>query len=338
MRWQYIKSPSDIKERCLRLDGVNDYVNIPGNSFYNVGSEPFSFVLRILWLGAGAGNSTDITTSLCRKNPSGGVVQRFVLNLSSTPTGSLRFSLVDSAGTVHTLMIPNTYFTAGVFTTAVITREGTNSVDSTDTMNWPSSVRNPENYKIYINGTLINWSSVPEILPANVDNPGTFTLGEFGSTYFTGYIDKFAAYNRALLPAEVAGIEVGFIPNDGAKGFWGFDGSMADSSSVANNATLVNNALSTLYIYPRTNAIVAWGYNVIAQIKTWTVIETAIITSIIRFGGTTTVEYSTDGITYTSLSFTSDLATVSLAVTAGQTLYFKTTTSGNHMGAVQINY
>jgi len=337
MSYQHLKSSFEIKERCIRLDGANDYIDIPGNSFYNIGILPFTFMMRVIWLGGGAG-TTSFATSFIRKNAAGGVTKRFVMNVISTTTFQL--VLVDNGNTSFTFTLPISYFVQDGFTTFVITRTGSNNAANTDTANWPSSVRNPANYHAFINGAAVNWATMPSgMVPDDVDNPGTFTLGagaNFG-TLVTGYIDKFGVYNRALTNEEIASLELGNIPNEGAKGFWGFDGTMADYSSVSNNANLINNALSDLYVYPRTNCIVVFGYNTTVT-KTWASPETMRVTSFIRFGGTTTAAYSLDGTNFTTLTFTSDLATVSINLTQGQTVWLRATTSGNYKGAIQINY
>jgi len=337
MSWQYLESPFDIKERCIRLDGVNDYIDIPGSSFYNVSTVPFTFIMRVLWLGGGAGTTT-FATSLLRKNAAGGITKRFVINIINNST--FQFVLVDNGNTPFTFTLPISYFLQDGFTTVVITREGTNSVTNSDIANWPNSVRNPSNYHAYINGASIAWASKPVgMVPEDVDNPGTFTLGagaNFG-TLLTGYLDKFGVYNRVLTAEEITAIETGYIPSEGAKGFWGFDGSMVDYSSVSNNATLINNTLSDLYVYPRINCILVFNYNATAT-KTWASPEALRVTSIVRFGGTTTVLYSLDNTTFTPLTFTNDVATVSINLIQGQLVWFRATTSGNYKGSIQINF
>lgn len=337
MSWQHLTSAFEVKERCIRLDGVNDYIDIPGSSFYNVGTAPFSFVMRVLWLGGGAGTAT-YQTSFLRKNAAGGITKRFVINVINNT--SFQFILVDNSNTTFIFSLPISNFLQDAFATVVVTRTGSNTAASSDTANYPNSVRNPINYHAFINGAPIAWSARPAgMVPEDVDNPGTFTLGAGASlgTLVTGYLDKFGVYNRALSNEEIASIEVGNIPNEGTKGFWGFDGSMADYSSVSNNANLINNALSDLYVYPRTNCIVAYGYNTTAT-KTWAAPEAMRVTSFIRFGGTTTAAYSLDGTNFTTLTFTSDLASVSINLTLGQTVWLRATTSGNYKGAIQINY
>lgn len=342
MSWTYSKGSYNnlpigvnTNNKSIRMDGVNDELTVGNSSFYNIGSGEFTFIVRLMVVDY---NGPSVT-SIFRKATT--LVQRYLFNFPASDAGVGTFALVNSSNNSDSFRLKSSDLPLGQMLTVLIQRKGSNSSASTDAFNYPNSIRNPNNYKAYINGVYVPWDSVSlystDGAIVNVDNTENFILGYFPGAYYPVYFDLFAMYNRALTESEINNFtDTGALPSANAKGIWTFNTSLADSSSVNNSFQLYNNTLGNDYLYPRTNSIL-FAPKSTTTTKIFTAPIALTINAVVRFWGATTVSYSLDNVTFTTLSFSSDKATMSLAVLEGGIVYFKIVTNTKN-GSIQVNY
>lgn len=331
--WQFIKGKrgSDVIDRsgnrCIRLDGVNDYISANDSEYFNIGLGEFTIAVKIFIVKKNGVNT------VIRKRLVGST--GFGMNLTQNT-----FYMSNEINTQQDIFSVNpSYFPEGQWLTIVVVRRGNNSTISGDTFS--TSIRNPNNYNIYVNGvsvpitkTIFNGSYTH----GSIDNNAPFYIGtdQFGSNPQI-YYDFVCVYNRALTEVEIAGLN-NDIPSSGAKGVYVFSGNTIDSSSAGNNATLYNNTLTDDYIYPRVNSIIYYTASGTDVVKDWVAPSNLSVFSFIRFGGITSASYSIDGgTTWNALTFTSDRALVSIPLSKDAVLKVRATTNTNN-GTIQINY
>ena len=336
--------------RSLKLDGVNDYLGLPANIFYEPGSGAFTFVLKFLHLSSYAIlNNTSRglirTSSVIASN-------RFIAIIGKTSTSTtdflrVQFVTVNSDGTLNTdiLSYNTSDFPLYQWNTMVIVRRGTNNAPSTDTANYPNSVRNPNNVEVWNNGvklTRVELSMVSsDGLQWNVDNNDPLTIGSSVATnsYVDGYFDFFAYYNKALSQQEIIAASQGNFTDDLAKGIWNFNGNTTDDSSVGNSMTLYNSTTPSYITYPKTEGIFVFKPNVANQQYSKVFSYAVSIVAVYKtqaYG----YEYSVDnGITWQSLASTAGSNTaVNIDLPADTIFLIRDTTARTTVGVVHLTF
>lgn len=329
MSWQLIKGiepkPELNIKRCLKLDGVNDYLTLGNNSFYNVGLGEFTIAIDFLKY------TNKIPTSLFRTSEGEGQNRpRLTINIEDT-LNVLKVRFIDEYNNLDTFTynFPNEIYSS--FTKIVVVRKGNNYSDSDDAVNYPASIRNPDNLFVYINGVLTPRTSLvmtnPKGLNYLIDNPDPKILGGLiGNSvyYFKGYYSLFGYWNRALSLTEVQNINNGILDDYQAKGIFIFDGNTLDSSSVQGTMTLLNSATPTHITYPYKAGVIPFLKSVANQIKNFTYQSTVTITKIWKEqSGYNGFQYSLNGgASWTNIP-DGELVTVSIVVPTGTTLQLK---------------
>jgi hypothetical protein len=287
---------------AVRLDGVNDYMTLGNSNFYNVGTGEFTFVIGFMPIMY-RNPSADESKAIWRKGLSTNVA-RIVCNF--TNLGFLSLILVDPAGNQDSLNIPNTEVPLYKWNTVVVTRKGSNFAPSSNSIQYATSIRNPKNYSIYVNGVskpfTTNMSNSLGLI-YEVDNTEEFIIGNRNNNadaYFNGYIDFFSMYNRALTAEEIADANLGTFPDEGAKGIFDFNQNTIDSSSVGNDMTLLNNSESIFKTFPRKDGIILFtptdGVN---SVKIFTYPEDLLIASLVKMQ-VSSVSTSLDQVNWTT--------------------------------------
>jgi hypothetical protein len=313
--WRYIKGVRDasasLYNSCIRLDGANDYLTLGNSPFYNVGTGEFTFVFSILPLIYS--NAQNVSPKAIWRKGLSTNIARIVCNFSNVNSG-MSLVLVDPAGNQDSLSIPFSDIPLYRWSTVTITRRGTNFAPSTDAAAYVNSIRNPKNYNIYVNGVnkLFSTSmSNSAGLIYEVDNSEEFIIGNRDNNidaYFSGFIDFFSIYNRALSADEIAIAATGVFPDDGAKGIFDFNQNTKDSSSVGNDMTLLNNSESIYRTFPRKDGLIMFfSTDVQNTIKTFTYPEDIFIASIVKITQSN-ISVSRDQVTWTN--FTSALTEI----------------------------
>jgi len=333
--WRYIKGVRDASaspyNSCIRLDGANDYLTLGNSPFYNVGTGEFTFVFSFLPLTY----STTVSKAIWRKGLSVNIA-RLVCNFSNTNNG-LSLILIDAAGVQDSITIPFADVPLYTFSTVVITRRGTNFASSTNAALWPDSIRNPANYKIYVNGVSKTFSYTmnnPAGLVYQVDNDEEFIIGNRdndSNAFFYGFFDFFSIYNRALSAEEIQQATAGTFPDEGAKGIFNFNQNTSDSSSVANNMTLLNNTELLPRTYPRTDGIVVFPLNSAQfSIKTFTYPEPLRIINLLKIEETgSRVSWSLDNLNWTTFIESSGIVNpMNIDLPANTPLYIRKNAAG----------
>lgn len=325
MIWQLIKGiepkPELVIKRCLRLDGVNDYLTLGNSAFYNVGLGEFTFAFDIL-------KYTDKTTSAIFRSAdeTGTGVNR--IGISIVAGNKIQMSLVDSSNSYDDFRYDLGSSIYGQFIKLIIIRRGNNFSDSDDVLNYPTSIRNPANYHLYLNGIELFPTSVTMVNPKglfyNLDNDKPKVLGAItnnASYYLKAYCALFGYWNRALSNVEISNINNGIFDDYQAKGIFIFDGNTLDSSSVRGTMTLLNSATPAHVTYPYKAGVVPFLKNVANQIKNFTYQSTVTITKIWKEqSGYNGFQYSLNGgASWTNIP-DGELVTVSIVVPTGTTL------------------
>ncbi len=256
--------------------------------------------------------------------------------------------MIDSGGNTDNIYFNNSDIPNNTWITLCIRRKGDNYQNKFGA-NFATSVRNADNLEFFVNGTKITPASyalsAAGQLVLDIDNTTDFLIGtQVGADQaWAGYFDFAAIYNRALSNGEVADLQNYLFSPSGAKALWNFNENSGDtcfdSSSAGNNALRYNNTESALKANPLANGIIFYLKNSTNVVKTFTPLNDVTITQIVRFNNITSASYSTDNVTFTTLTFTSDVATVSINLIGGQPLYLKASTnSGTTNAVLQLNY
>jgi hypothetical protein len=339
--WRYIKGVRDASaspyNSCIRLDGANDYLTLGNSPFYNVGTGEFTFVFSILPLTYTIASNTS-PKAIWRKGLSTNIA-RIVCNFSNTNSG-LSLVLIDAAGVQDSLSIPFSNVPLYTFSTIVITRRGTNFAPSTNAAQWPDSIRNPANYKIYVNGVSKAFSYTmnnPAGLVYQVDNNEEFVLGNrdnVSDAFFYGFFDFFSMYDRALSADEILDATAGTFPDEGAKGIFNFNQNTSDSSSVANNMTLLNNSELPIRTYPKTDGLIVFGLgSAPSSVKVFTYPEPLQILNLIKLEQVAySVSWSLDNVNWTTFpAGSNNVNPININLPANTPLYIRRTNATSNL-------
>lgn len=328
MSWQLIRGNApkpdiDIK-RCLRLDGVNDYLTLGSSTFYNVGYGQFSyFISFMLGTPMESGRAT-----IFRTNSGNG--DRFTIGLDT----SKRLYIAFVEGTLTSVVYFGSVIELGVWNQLAIVRTGTNT-DFSNQPGWDDSIRNPQTYKAYLNGVNLPISeleNVPELgLPIDLDSTepkliGGTPLGRVLHVYF----NSFGIWNTALTEEEIQIINSGAVYDYMSKGIFQFDGNTNDSSSVGGIMTLVNSATPSHVTYPFKDGVLFFDKGISDQIREFIYPEEVVITKIWKQNNYNGFQYSFDGVSWFSTP-TGTYIDVYIIVPPSTILYIKDSIS-------RINY
>lgn len=345
MSWELIKGVEPKPElpikRCLKLDGVNDYLTLGNNPFYNVGMGEFTFAFEIL-------KYTDKNTSaIFRSADDTGVADssRIVINFINN-TNRLQIALVTATETYDSFIYELGSDLVTNFFKLIIIRKGNNHSDSDDVVNYPNSIRNPANYHLYLNGVKKEPTSVsmlnPKGLTYMLDNSKAKILGgitNFSTYFLQGYYALFGYWNRALTHTEIQNINNGILDDYQAKGLFLFDGNTLDSSSVQGTMTLLNSATPTYITYPYKAGVIPFAKSIANQVKNFTYASTVTITKIWKEQGAYNgFQYSLNGgASWTNIP-DGELVTVSIVVPVGITLKIKDPTSRADYNVLHLDF
>lgn len=194
--------------QAIRLDGVNDYVQLPAN----IGqSASFTFAAWVNWNG-GAGNQ--------RIFDLGADTNSYLYLTPSSGANTLRFG-ISTNGNGAEQAITSTVLTSGSWTHVAVTINGTTG-------------------KLFVNGTLVASNASMTINPAMVLTKYNY-LGksEFSDPLFAGKLDDVFFAGYALTDAQVAALPTSTPPQftgDPVIKSGGYVG-QAYSDSIASNAT-----------------------------------------------------------------------------------------------------
>ncbi|RZL47732.1 MAG: hypothetical protein EOP00_11100 [Pedobacter sp.] len=351
MNWDLIKGvepkPEIPIKRCLRLDGVNDYLTLGDNPFYNTGNGAFSFAFSFLKFTDKA--STAIYRSANDGAGSGitGLVSRITINLESSHI--IRLNLINNENDVDKFDILAYNLTSAIignWVNVVVIRNGTNISDNTNVILWPDSVRNPNNIHLYLNGVKLTPDSIsmssPEGLFYNFDNTKEKILGgvtNLSTYYLKGYYSLFGFWNRVLSLSEINNINNGVLDDFQAKGIFIFDGNTADSSSVGGVMTLINSATPSHITYPKKAGVIPFAKTTANQIKTFSYPSTVTVTKIWKEqSGYNGFQYSLNaGTTWMTIP-DGELVTVSIVVPFGSSLQIKDPTSRTNYNVLHLDF
>lgn len=347
--WTYIRGIGTkgnwYNNRALFLDSANDYGSLGNSDFYNVGTGPFTFALRVMRYDNGSSSRTALTLFRSAMTTS---VSRVVLNLNTSynsgTTDTLSFSLTnitDGVTKQDNIYVPSSYFPMGEWTTIVVGRTGTNYQD-TSGADYANSIRNPANFFFYVNGVKLTPTvsmADPLGLQYQLDNTEAFTIGQGNLSTFSGmYFDYFVYYSRALSADEISAMSAGTFTVVGAKGIFQFNGSMVDDSSVGNDMQLVNSTTAAYITYPKALGTLVFLAGTANQVKSIAFPEAVTITNAYKntsYG----YGYSLDGgTTWSSLNATTTNGAVNISVPAGTTLLVRDATSRSGVGRVHLTF
>lgn len=216
---------------AIALDGTNDYITVPDGSIDNGGNTAFTIETWVKWTSASASN----VQFICGKG-----FEQMEIHTAGAGANSLRF-------------IPTT----GVYLDAV-------NVLPLNTWTHVAVVYDATNrmYKMYINGVDVHLSkSGAGAIGTSLQNTtSAFDLGRrpsIASLYFNGSLDEFRVWNKVRSQAEIvanmynelSASETGLLAyykfNQGVENGTNTGlTSVTDASSLANNGTLTNSALT----------------------------------------------------------------------------------------------
>lgn len=164
---------------CINLDGADDTVSIPNSTKYQFATNDFSISL---WMKASEEiNSYDVVFS-----KSSSLNHYEYVNALFSAYGELRWYLSD-----HNETLWNHYVAFGA--NAIFTNQWHHIL----------LVRENTTIKAFLNGVLIDESTLPANY--NLSSTSAITLGKGGSigTYFPGSVDEVRIYNYALTPDQI---------------------------------------------------------------------------------------------------------------------------------------
>lgn len=335
---------ADLFNRCLKLDGVNDYLNLPSNIFYQVGTSEFSFVIKFQHISDYDKGKALLRTSNNINLP------RFVVNIEQDGTIKMRFisqKHIDVGQSNVGDLISYSSASIPIFqwNTMVIIRRGTNYAPSTDTVNYANSIRNPDNIELWVNGVKLNRLAVSMLetdgLQYLMDSNDNFTLCGLTTTatsFFNGYLDFFAYYNKALSTQEIFETSQGRFTDDLAKGIWNFTGNTNDDSSVGNAMTLLNSATEEYITFPKTSGIFVFKSGTTNQQFTRIFPANITITAVYK-SQPYTYQYSLDGTTWQKLTSVGGSNTeVNITVPAGTPFYIKDPNGRASVCVIHLTY
>lgn len=216
---------------AIALDGANDYITVPDGSLDNGGNTAFTLETWVKWTSASASN----VQFICGKG-----LEQMEIHTAGAGANSLRF-------------IPTT----GVYLDAV-------NVLPLNTWTHVAVVYDATNqiYKMYINGVDVplSKSGAGAIGTSLQNTTSAFDLGRrpsIASLYFNGSLDEFRVWNKvrtkeeivANMYNELSASETGLLAyykfNQGIESGTNTGlTSVTDASSLANNGTLTNSALT----------------------------------------------------------------------------------------------
>lgn len=321
-------------KRCLKMDGVNDYLSLGNSNFYNIGEGEVTYSFNLLILELKSNNSIFRTADI------GGYTSRFVINISNQ---NVRVGVNDGVDGTQ-IMIYENVIPIGEWFNLTFVRRG-NNTDSSIQPGWSTSIRNPDNYQLYINGILKVMDSSTDIdpmgLPADLDNPYDKILGgrtDLSTYNLLGYYSLFSIWNRALVDDEIQNINNGIIDDYMSKGIFLFDGNTLDSSSVQGTMTLINSATPPHITYPYKDGVIPFLKSTSNQIKEFKYPENVIITKIWKERSTYNgFQYSFDNSTWLSIP-NGELVDVYIVVPANTILYIKDPTSRSNYNVLHLDF
>jgi len=216
---------------AIALDGTNDYITVPDGSLDNGGNTAFTMETWVKWTSASASN----VQFICGKG-----LEQMEIHTAGAGANSLRF-------------IPTT----GVYLDAV-------NVLPLNTWTHVAVVYDATNriYKMYINGVDVplSKSGAGAIGTSLQNTTSAFDLGRrpsIASLYFNGSLDEFRVWNKVRSQAEIVANMYNELSasETGLLAYYKFNQgiesgtntgltSVTDASSLANNGTLTNSALT----------------------------------------------------------------------------------------------
>lgn len=178
----YSTSKSSADSSCLKFDGVNDYVQIPIDSF----------VLNTYSYSLWTKTITIPSPSTCKN----------ILSIGGAG-GDQTFQLCNSVRSINPSILTG-YYGGGYVTGPAITRGSDSTLPDTSKWYHLALVRFGMGMKFYVNCKLID--SIYDGSAAIYGNQTSFKLGSrFSSTnHYNGYIDNVRVYNRAISAEEVS--------------------------------------------------------------------------------------------------------------------------------------
>ncbi len=333
----------DLFNKCIKLDGVNDYMNIPNNDFYQLGNNAFSFVMRFNHLSA-------YTTKGFLRTAGNGSVPRLVIGAGGGSANALQVYFIsqrhlnDGFLTGDRLDYNINSIPLYTWNTLIVIRRGNNISGSTDTVNFPNSIRNPNNIEVWVNGVKLTPTSIvqqyPEGLEYDVKSSENFTVGARANAdgYFDGYIDFLAYYNKELSQEEITEASAGRFTDDQAKGIWNFNGNTNDDSSVNNPLSLLNSATPDYITWAKTSGLFVFKPSTTNQVFSRVFPASITITAVYK-SQAYTYQYSLDGTNWQTLTSTAGNNTeINITVPGGSPLYIRDQSARMNVGIVHLTF
>lgn len=66
-----------------------------------------------------------------------------------------------------------------------------------------TAVKTKQKLKLYVNGKVVNQTSIPDSVKFNLDNEAPFKIGFGANDYFSGRVRELRLYKRALSDEEI---------------------------------------------------------------------------------------------------------------------------------------
>lgn len=165
-------------QKSLLFDGLNDYINF-GNIFNYESNQAFSFSF---WMNSNNFSST-----------------RYIVNKLSTQAGNPGWRLGhNSSGQLMTQMrAVGQGFSTYAFDTVLTPMQWY-------FITWTFSGNgNTNGQKLYVNSVLDTFTAPPNTLTYTMYDGQNFEIGRSQGTYYSGYLDEFYFYNKALNQSEI---------------------------------------------------------------------------------------------------------------------------------------